>query len=271
MLRLGIVCLALITLGGQAVAGDVKGGEDPSQFGNLKQKDLSVCKSAKGQSVACGPAAAVNSFVYLEHRYASTFGERLVTLSPPVGQTLGQEMAGNDLGSLIFMGCSCPNGTTWGNFYRGKVAYLNALAPGESTSSQQPSPSAQWLADELNDGADVEILIHFGGSDFSGHYVTVTGIDYDSIGEVGTLSYIDPFDGMPHSAAVFGGADPGLTIDYTDPEDSSERMGSVLVGASEAPTSLIVPEPASWALMLVGFAGVGLAGRRLGATLGVPK
>ena len=88
---------------------------------------------------------------------------------------------------------------------------------------------------------DDEGMVHFGqffsASDFSSLPSTVTfaGLRY-----VGTLNFYD---------------DPTVTVrTYADPQ--------VVFGGSAATVTVGVPEPTTWAMMLVGFGGLGAAVRR---------
>jgi hypothetical protein len=63
----------------------VKYGVDPTgaqDYGKLLQKDLPGCGAEDGvgdlAGSGCGPSAAVNSFVYLQNKYSSIYGKKLV-------------------------------------------------------------------------------------------------------------------------------------------------------------------------------------------------
>ncbi len=71
--------LALITfvlLVGPALAAPISYNVDlntDNQFGGLKQTDVTGCEGDPAGQLACGPAAAVNSFVFLENVYPKTY------------------------------------------------------------------------------------------------------------------------------------------------------------------------------------------------------
>ncbi len=231
--------------------------EDISAFGDLNQINLSVCKSPTGVSLACGPAAAVNSFVYLEHTYPGVYGQSLVLLSPPFTQGMGEVITGNDLGSAVFMGCSCASGTAWSNFYSGKTSYINLLASDTTAFSQQTVPTADYIASYLNSRADIEILM-VPSSGGTGHYVTVTGITYDDMG-FGQLMYIDPLDGMFHVADLEGyDSISGLSVRYVAPGGSIPQSLNIAFAATEAP----VPEPGTLILTPLSLAVLAMWRRR---------
>lgn len=238
----------------QVHAEEIKGGVDASKMGHLDQDDLAVCKLPAGGSLACGPAAAVNSFVYLQKRFPLAFGGLLV----PDG---GEIAVGNLLGAAGYMATTPPNGTTWTNFYTGKKKYLQDKAPGVTRAAERNRPGAGWLADALRKGADVEILLGFSDPGFAGHYVTVTKITYDSVLRTGSLSYIDPLDGQEHSANLSSKASGAVVdISYAKPGDQKTYAGQIIRGAFELPAH--VPEPETWAMMVLGFGAIGAILRR---------
>ncbi|WP_332768493.1 PEPxxWA-CTERM sorting domain-containing protein [Phenylobacterium sp.] len=249
------LCACILTPSA-AYADDIKAGVDASKMGHLDQDDLAVCKLPAGGTLACGPAAAVNSFVYLQKRFPLAYGGLLV----PDG---GEIAVGNTLGAAGYMATTPPSGTTWTNFYTGKTKYLQDKAPGVTRSTERNRPGADWLASYLKKGADVEILLGFSDAGFAGHYVTVTKISYDSAARTGTLSYIDPLDGQEHSAGLSSKATGAVVdISYSKPGDPKIYAGQIIRGASELPAK--VPEPETWAMMVLGFGAIGamIRGRR---------
>lgn len=232
-------------------AEEIKGGIDASKMGRLDQDDLAVCKLPAGGTLACGPAAAVNSFIYLQKAFPLAYGGLLV----PAG---GEIAVGNTLGGAGYMATMPPIGTTWTNFYTGKKKYLQDKAPGVTRSAERNRPGAGWMADALRKGADVEILLAFTDPGFAGHYVTVTRITYDSVLRTGSLSYIDPLDGQEHNAGLSSKASGAVVdISYSKPGDPKTYAGQIIRGAYELPAK--VPEPETWAMMVLGFGAIGAA------------
>jgi hypothetical protein len=95
-----------------------------SNFGNLDQDDTTACAN-----VACGPTAAVNSYVFLQNKYPVIYDNSLI---------LDNNMNGFDYQDLIdtanalsdpaFMDCSvCTGGTLLSKFISGKAASKNNL------------------------------------------------------------------------------------------------------------------------------------------------
>jgi hypothetical protein len=112
-------------------------------------------------------------------------------------------------------------------------------------------PTETFFADYLRRKADIEALIIF--TDGSGHYVTVTGIDVDFLG-TGSLYYIDPLDGLPHSCIIHVDGPSSLVhvLSYTDPLTNLKKTGDVEGAVAE------VPAPGS----VIGLAGLAVARRR---------
>jgi len=241
-------------------AGTLSDFLDPTKFGDLDQHLVDACKDSIGNSLACGPAAAVNSFVFLENRYPSIYGNSLVDLSGLFTKTQAEVMAANDLSS--FMGCTpCNGGTKFSDFVKGKENYIDLLAPDTTSYRVMKIPSAEFIDGELSSDEDIETLINFPDPDFPGHYVTITGITYDTVLEMGYLSFIDPADGKLHAAQIYGGgATPGIFIDYLDPSTGLEHDGGELTGAiSESPS---VPEPTTISLLAAGVLFTSFCRRR---------
>jgi len=104
-------------------------------FGDLDQNDVPVIGAC-----ACGPTAAVNSFVYLQNAYPGIYGNSLV----PVGAAQGVDHNGDafvdsyddmaavaaTLGGLNYMNTKCPGGTWDDMFIYGKQKYVEEQLPG---------------------------------------------------------------------------------------------------------------------------------------------
>jgi hypothetical protein len=243
-----------------------------SDFGNLNQHNTNC------PDLGCGATAAINSFVFLQNMYPDIYVLNLVPLSTPLFPSQADESAAaNALSGPAYMNTTCSCGTPWPNFIEGKGLYLEdpahhvagltryaaqsgfiwdttKLGAKPPFLQDNTAPTPEFVAQELNDKEDVEILINFPDSAFQGHYVTLTGFTYDDILQQGSITYIDPEDGKAHSTGIFGaGASPGLFLSYTDPSTGMEHTGGeITVAVSESPT----PEPASVFLVLAGLFGV---------------
>src|SRR2546423_13866432 len=103
---------------------------------------------------ACGPTAAVNSFVFLQNKYPDIYGMELT------GDTYDSWMGtANELLDQHYMDCDCGrdgSGTTIEDFISGKQKYLNDFAPGttevHSENFHDPAnplkPTWQFLLDQ---------------------------------------------------------------------------------------------------------------------------
>jgi hypothetical protein len=245
----GVVLGCVLLLLASSVYADpitIEGHEDPLMFGDLDQHLLVDC------GPQCGPAAAVNSFVFLQRMYPDSYPDPLINLGV-FGFHQSEINVGNQLCEL--MECHFPGGVRFDKFLEGKTNYFASKPTnGDTTVRRYDFPSLETLAISLAFGWDLEILISFPDPNFTGHYVTVYDISYtiDELGEgSGTIKFIDPLDGKAHQASLFGGpVGTDYIVDYTEPNGTNHPLGQISRAAVEYPTT--VPEPAS--LVLLGTA-----------------
>ncbi|WP_239287866.1 PEP-CTERM sorting domain-containing protein [Candidatus Nitrotoga sp. 1052] len=153
-------------------------------------------------------------------------------------------------------------GTYWSWFVFGKATYIDYTSSTPTTTyraqsrfdwvgdSGMPHPQPSWVEDnlpngptidfifgELRDWEDVEIYV-------DGHYLTVTGIKYDTANLLGTLYYVDPLGGKAGKADIAqGDANDPITILYDG------KLVTIDVAVSESP----IPEPNIILLMSTGI------------------
>ncbi len=239
---------------------------DPAKYGQLKQSDIVNCPNE-----ACGPAAAVNSFVFLQNMYPSVYGAKLVGLDPSNPPLHWQTLAGDILAMDPYMGTCCNAGTSIEKFILGKQKYIEDAAAGstiymaqmdrdwdltKSGGAAKPGyvedntvPSVAWLQREIDDGEDVELLITYTDGRVGSHWVTLNEFTSSEM----TLNFIDPLTGMPlKEGAVYDLISQGfrkyIHISYFDPLNPNNQVDAVITGAvSESP----VPEPGTAALFLL--------------------
>jgi len=243
---------------------------DASKFGTVNQKDT-ICAA-----LGCGPTAAVNSFVYLQNMFPDVYQNPLVPA--------GQGIAVADLLSGKTLMNTGNQGTPLGDFILGKMAYIESQAqrvtkyeaqmstqweapPGHPNEAKKPSflsdntfPTVAFLATELKAKEDVEILVQrrVGGA---GHYVTVTGLMFDTDSGMGKISYVDPNDPVlangtvkVSESAITRGPEGNRPIVLTDLIIDGS-VTNIIGAVAESP----VPEPTTLLLWGTTVAGLALA------------
>jgi hypothetical protein len=242
-----------------------------SHFGSLSQ---GVTNSP---SLGCGPTAAVNSFTFLQNTYPDWYQWQLIPTNPVA--------CANLLMTSPYMGTPQGVGTTISRFVTGKNNYLNGsqdqLPPtvmaamvtdwnqGEELLPPPPpsfvtvaKPTPEFLLGGLNKRADIEVLILF---PLDGHYLTVTGMTWDTIFDEGTIRYVDPTDGSPHSMGFFRDTSGTITVFYTDPASGQSRTGVLHSIVTE------VPAPAAAPILCAGALWAAARRRRVKAPAASPS
>jgi hypothetical protein len=216
---------------------------NPALFGHLDQNDPGLANtcSAGGVNYACGPVAAVNSFVFLENMYPGTY-DNLLTGNPAVPQNLINTAI--TLSEPAFMNCAaCTGGTTLANFIAGKMAYIEQQTPHTTSYVDQLDPGFGFLLPELQQNEDVELLLGFYddmGARVGGHYVTLYGISGGT--DPQNLSFVDPNGGV--NQANIGYTVVGGVIQLADygPAGTTTRIDAAV---AESP----IPEPGTLFLL----------------------
>jgi len=274
-----LTVMITIAFSGPLHADMIRANLDPKKFGNLDQDNVPIIGAC-----ACGPTAAVNSFVYLQNMFPQIYNKSLVPDTNKDGMLSQPEMAAvaTILGGAAYMDTRPDIGGTYiEDFIFGKRKYLEEKVPGKTVYEAQisikwgrprapkPEPSngipkpgfvqdmtparLGFIAQELKDGEDVEVFVE---GPRGSHYLTITGIIYDDTTNIGTTSFIDPATGMAGMAKILGLMGGIIQTDY--------QLGgntSLFHAVSESP----VPEPSTvilFAIGLVGLAGYGWWRRR---------
>lgn len=248
----------------------ITAGFPTNKYGSLDQHKTDC------PNLGCGPAAAVNSFVFLQALYPFDYESLLVPehggdpLDPVPNE---QDMIGvaNMLLGENFMNTDCAAcGTYWGRFINGKEKYIEQKAPGKTTYRAQSKfawdpaktgtaakpiakpdyvsdktvPTIDFLHNELLKGEDVEILLE-------DHYVTLTDLKWDTEDLTGKITFVDSATGKEGSADIAQGAagDP-ISADYNG------AVKEITVAISESPVSE-VPEPSTTILLMAGLTILG--------------
>jgi hypothetical protein len=252
-IRLIAITLPIILGVSPLFAATIDEGVDATKMGMLDQA-LTNCPNE-----GCGPTAAVNSFVYLQNMFGSTYDNKLVPTANS-GDKPNQNLidVANTLLGQKYMNVTCGCDTDIRDFIFGKDAYINDKAPGSTRFRAQmndiwalpggrpippdvrldekTAPTIGFLSTELHDKEDVEILLRF--PDNTGHYVTVTHLTWDTDKQVGTLDFIDPDQGMARPGTLSQSGTSPLQLKYTG-ADNTEQNGTIFAAISESPS----PEP----------------------------
>ena len=264
-MRLSLACLvaflgaasAMVPI--QALGTVIDVALDPSKFGKLDQAKT-TCPDTN-----CGPTAAVNSLVYLQNMFPTTYKVPLV----PSGKEVD---TANILSGKDFMGTCCvTGGTEIGDFILGKMAYIEATDPRVTTyeaemrdqwitpahpDAQKPGfvqdntvPDISFIAKQLSAQEDVEIAVK--GTTGPGHFLTLTGIMFDTDSRTGKMFFVDPMGGKAGSVAIRQ-LDSSIITDYFISDELPTRIVGVI---AESP----VPEPATVLLLGSAFIMLGCA------------
>lgn len=183
----------------------------PSEsFGNVVQFDVPNCGA-----VACGPTAAVNSFVFLENQYPTIYERSLVPDTNGNGRRDYSEMVATaaTLSGSQYMNTTFPSGTFSDKFITGGAAWVESQAPGRSVYTAG-FPTVSVLATELANVKASNSLIGFyndQGMRTGGHYITLTGLSWTDVNqdkvvqrsEGATVAFIDPGSGKNTISSLY--------------------------------------------------------------------
>lgn len=184
----------------------------PSEsFGNVVQFDVPNCGA-----VACGPTAAVNSFVFLENQYPTIYERSLVPDTNGNGRRDYSEMVAMavTLSGPQYMNTTFPSGTfSEENLSRGGAAWGRIASPRRSVYTAG-FPTVSVLATELANVKASNSLIGFyndQGMRTGGHYITLTGLSWTDVNqdkvvqrsEGATVAFIDPGSGKNTISSLY--------------------------------------------------------------------
>ena len=237
-------------------------------FGTLDQHDLSASYSQFGSdaaSKACGPTAGLNSLVYLQNAFGNSYDTSLVS---PTKSDLDRNgvvnaydswvfTAGSGLAAATTMNTTLTNGTWHDNFIQGLARYTEERAPGRTqylaqdywaptywgnapATRTQPdwvkgqTPTWSFLYDSLAKSAAVNVLFS-ANVGTSGHYVTVTGLTWDTSTNAGTLAYVNPWTGGFEQTGMRLNGSGRLATDYFGTNGSWIGLAQALVPLRSVP------------------------------------
>ncbi|MBD3236565.1 MAG: PEP-CTERM sorting domain-containing protein [Candidatus Eisenbacteria bacterium] len=269
---LAVVCLLGLALPqSQATIWEIS--KDWTLYGNLDQDDIPGIGA-----VACGPTAAVNSFVYLENAYPWIYDNSLTPVQ--FNNHDGDEDidayddmidAALTLAGPNYMNTQPPGGTFHDSFIWGKYSYIEGLVPGMTRYEAQdfwnwqnhvrPAwvdpviPTWDFIYGELFDCEDVEILINGVYEDY-GHYLTLTSFHWDDVANSGWMDYIDPATGTLRVTNIW--LDDATGQIRTDYWGEGYQVSWISMAVSESP----IPEPGTLLLLVCSGVVAGACLRR---------
>lgn len=249
---------------------------DAALYGDLDQANVPGLAGC-----ACGPTSVVNSMVYLQNERPDIYDKMLVPYADDLtGPTQAEQAAvATTLSGAGYMDTANNTGTFIENFIFGKTKYIEEKVPGKTryaaqvalqwrdgvnnTGGPQPThqvPKPAWVQDQtaatldflykqIRAREDVEIFVGYDGG--GAHYLTLTGIMYDTATNMGKINFIDPLGGMPGMANITGLVGGVIHVDYSG-------GARVFHAVSESP----IPEPATIALAIIGLVGLCALRRR---------
>ena len=264
--------ISLSVLSAQAITYDIQ--KDWTLYGDLNQNTIPGIGS-----MACGPTAAVNSFVYLQNSYPDIYDHDLVPdlHSTPDVYENDELVTVAEILAYDYMHTDITDGTWSDWFLYGKWDYIEEKAPGStiyaaqkiSAWSRPPVPKPSWVSnvwptwsflyDELAASEDVEILIN-GTYD---HYLTLTSFYWDDLDSDGIIDgaedawigFIDPWTGAWGISDIWHVDYLGESVIATNYDGG---LFAITMAAGESP----VPEPTTALLLAAGLAGLAATRRR---------
>jgi hypothetical protein len=234
--------------------------KDIDLYGHVSQ--LNPLITAIYGDCACGPTAAVNSFVYLAQRYADLSG--LIPDYEPDGDVDEADhvqavidLAGN------YMGMGYCTGVSDDDFVNGKLAWFNQYAgagnfvmrvqdDGGAGGTTPKIPEWQFIYDELMRCEDVEMGFTWDGG---GHWVTLTSFHFEDTdedgvidaGETAFVDFIDPWGAVQVAQGNLQmGAGGYMEVTYSGGAAGDGATGVIDIVVSES------PEPATLPLLVIG-------------------
>lgn len=244
------------------------GSENSAQFGHIDQNSAGITNG----SVACAPTATYNSFVYLNTAFPSA-GLSALLDTTPAG-------AINTLSSDIPGGIPASGGNALAT---GKSTYINNAGLSNkitveslgNNATLSPNTAARFIAQQLGQGQDVEMGFLWSDSAGNlvgnGHVVTITSINYNESTQTGSMSIVDPWDGVVIPGGGLSVGNGELLLGYSgggagtggadgnDP-DNPGHAGFGAISFVTAESVAGVPEPA--AVGVIAVAGLFIIRRR---------
>lgn len=164
----------------------------------------------------CAAVAAINSFVFLEHQYPTTYGNSLTPNYNSATNTDYQDTLAFAYTYYTMPAITLVDGMN--NYVREKLNWFNAYAPNTTridswyfgSAQNNMAPTVSSLLKEIQDGEDVELFVRNNSGSFY-HALTLTGVFHDSVLGWG-IWYKDPNDPTDEKSSILGFDGTYLTI-----------------------------------------------------------
>jgi hypothetical protein len=248
----------------------IQGSETSVPFGNLNQnaQDAQNNYLVDCHSGACSPVSVVNAWAYLQGAYPNIYtgNKTLIGTSNATIQQSNLVNTANILGDDYMKSCDAcnpngPGGTPIEDTMIGMQNYIQDFSPGTTMLSMQDfyawnvsaniqnrvaqpnyvqastAPTAQFIANALgaNDAVEAYLLYANGRA---AHYVTISGINFDTTTGRGTASFIDPLTGRSTNVNITGFSQGNLNTNYSG--GASIRAVYVEAPVSESSTFFLI-------------------------------
>jgi len=250
------------------------GNETAAPFGNLNQNATDAQNNflVDCHSGACAPVSVVNAWAYMQGAFPNIYTGNKTLIGTATNQIQSSDLVNtaNILGDNYMKSCDACNpngaaGTPIEDTVIGIQNYLQDFTPGTTILSMQDfyawnvsaniqnkvaqpnyvaastAPTAQFIANALNANDAVEAYLLYANGK-AAHYVTISGISFNTATNIGTATFIDPLGGKAVPVNITGLLAGNLNTNYS----GGASIRAVYV---EAP----VPECSTLMMMTVGL------------------
>jgi hypothetical protein len=266
--------MVAISLSATLNAAMLVGNETAAPFGTLNQNATDAQNNflVDCHSGACAPVSVVNAWAYLQGAFPNIYAANKTLIGTATNQIQTSDLVNtaNILGDNYMKSCDAcnpggPGGTPIEDTMIGIQNYIQDFSPGTTTLSMQDfyawnvsaniqnkvaqpnyvaagtAPTAQFIANALNANDAVEAYLLYSNGK-AAHYVTISGISFNTTTNLGNVTFIDPLTGKPAQVNITGLSAGNLNTNYS----GGASIRAVYV---EAP----VPECSTLLMMALGL------------------
>jgi len=253
----------------------IAGNETAAPFGNLSQNATDAQNNylVDCHSGACSPVSVVNAWAYLQAAFPGVYTGNKTLISTATNQIQTSDLVttANILGDDYMKSCDAcnpngPGGTPIEDTMIGMQNYIQTYSPGTTLLSMQDfyawnvsaniqnkvaqpayvtantPPTAQFIANALNANDAVEAYLLYANGK-AAHYVTISGISFNTNTDLGSATFIDPLTGKSTQVNITGLSAGNLNTNYS----GGASIRAVYVEAA-------VPECSTLLMLAVGLA-----------------